>query len=152
MKQTLLSFLIILVLAQPSIAAEVQHFWDFEGAEPYGDRVGLADGSVTDPTTVVQDVGHDGGSALRTIDLVDTDDFVEIDDSQFEQPMTGDFSMSYWFNIEDDFFTDPRGIFDFSGDGSDGVQSLFIDAGGNADNLAFRVDGTSGFALALTPF
>lgn len=145
-------WLIVLTCCSYGTAAEVQHFWDFEGAGPYLDRVGMAHGNVTVPTTVTTDAGHDSGQSMRTIDLVDIDDYVDIDDSQFFQPMTGDFSMSYWFNMEVDQFDDPRGLFDFSGDGMDGVQSLYIDAGGNADNLAFRVDGTGGAALALTPF
>lgn len=62
----------------------------------------------------------------------------------------GEFSFSYWVKLPVDNNTDPRGVFDFSGDGGDGPQSLFIQAGANPNRLAFRVDGAgSANALAL---
>ncbi len=143
--------MLILLISPALRAAEVRHYWNFDSITIFEDQVGTAHGSVTPMTTVTTDLGYDGNSSVRTIDLVDDDDFVRIDANNLTQPLQGDFSMSYWFNMEDDMFEDPRGIFDFSGDGGDGVQSLFIDAGGNANNLAFRVDGTTGSALALTP-
>ena len=59
------------------------------------------------------------------------------------QPLTAAFSVSYWFRLPDDGVgnTVPRGIFDFSGNGGDGPQSLYIGTNGN---LAFRIDGTLG--------
>ncbi|MDB4438452.1 LamG domain-containing protein, partial [bacterium] len=53
------------------------------------------------------------------------------------QPGEEAFSMFYWIRMPDDLTTDPRGIFDFSGNGGDGVQSLYI---GTAGDLAFRID------------
>ena len=125
--------------------AELIHYWNFEG--DFLDQIGMAHGTVTGSTSVTFDTGHDGNMAMRTIAEVSSeDDFVTIDGSQMTDPGDGAFSFSYWFNMANDFTTDPRGIFDLSGDGDDGVQSLYI---GNSDELAFRVDGLEGGQPAL---
>ena len=139
------------LLAATTQAANVEHLWDFEGASAFDDRVGLANGAVSPSTSVTLDVGHNGGTAMRTQAAITADDLVDIDDTQFLDLGTEAFAMTYWFNMTDDGFDDPRGFFDFSGNGGDGPQSLYIDRGGNADNLAFRVDGSTGFALAFVP-
>ena len=125
--------------------AELLHYWNFEG--DFMDQIGLAHGSVTATTTVTFAAGFDGNQAMQTIaEVTSDDDFVTIDSAQTTDPQGEAFSFSYWFNMTNDFTTDPRGIFDFSGDGDDGAQSLYI---GNSDTLAFRVDGLGGGEPAL---
>ena len=128
-------------------AAQVQHFWNFEGG--FDDQVGTADGSVTGTTSVGSIVGADGGTAgaFRST-VTGPDDWVDVPVSDLYNPGTGAFSMSYWIQLGEDMSTNPRGIFDFGGNGGDGPQSLYI---GNSGNLAFRIDGTSGGAAALVP-
>ena len=133
----------------PSQVREVVALWDFEGVTSFTDRVGTADGMVTDNTSVTLGNGPGNSRAMRTnASISGSDDVVTIQSGTSFQPGEGPFSMSYWFRIADDGNTAPRGIFDFSGNGGDGAQSLYI---GNTQELAFRVDGANGFSLAKIP-
>ena len=123
-------------------AATVENYWDFEGTSPFADQAGSADGSVTGSTTVTTVTtvaGHGGGTAMHTQSSVSgANDYVSIDGSTLFDPGTGSFSMSLWFRMPDDGSTTiNRGLFDFSGFGGDGVQSLYSGSG----SLIFRVDG-----------
>ena len=125
------------------------HYWDFEGDHPYDDKAGDADGDVRPNTTVTIDAGHDGGSCMRTVDVITgADDIVLLDNNFVWSPGTEPFSISYWFNIEDDFNTVARGIFDFSGSGLTGIQSLYLDS---STELVLRVDGSGGAAIVRHP-
>lgn len=134
-----------------SPAAELLHYYDFENG--YDDLAGGANG--TAGSEVEGTDGFDDGEAaffpgnLSTGGPFDQEGYLNLD--PVISGVDGDFSFSYWVKLEaDDATTDPRGIFDFSGDGGDGPQSLFIQQGANADKMAFRVDGTgTSFALAL---
>ena len=141
--------LVACTLAIPATqAAQIVHYWDFEGS--YEDKVGAADG--TAGSLVTSATGYDGGTAADFVGEVATgftaDAYVDLDSTQLVSPGTGAFSMSYWFKIADDNSTTARGIFDFSGNGGDGPQSLYI---GTSGNLAFRIDGTLGGQAALVP-
>ena len=144
----LIALLFTTLATTPAGAVDLVHYWDFEAG--YDDVAGTADG--TAGSLVTSATGHDGGTAANFVGEVASgftaDAYVDIDSSQFVSPGTGAFSMSYWFKIADDGTTNARGIFDFSGNGGDGPQSLYI---GNTGNLAFRVDGTSGGQAALVP-
>lgn len=138
-------FVLLPVAVPAAYGQNVVHYWNFESN--FDDQVGSAHGTVTAQTTVTFDVGHDGNSAMRAQALTNSeDDFVSIDSSQTFNPGSNPFSFSYWFKIENDGTSNPRGLFDFSGDGFDGAQSLYI---GTTDNLAFRVDAVGGGAPAL---
>ena len=131
------SGLLILFATAPARAATVMHFWDFEAG--YADLVGAAEGSVTGATTVGSATGHAGSGLAATTQasVSGANDCIAVSGSNFFAPGTGAFSMSYWFRLPNDGAANPRGIFDFSGNGGDGPQSLITATG----NLAFRVDG-----------
>ena len=134
------------LLPQPHQAV---HYWDFEGTEPFDDKAGSADGTIRPNTTITLDTGHDGGVAMRAVDeITGADDIVILDNNQIVTPGSEAFSFSYWFNIADDANTVSRGLFDFSGNGLSGVQSLYSDS---SSELIFRVDGSSGFAIVKVP-
>ena len=77
------------------------------------------------------------------------DDHLVLDSAELYDPGDEAFSIAYWVRLPDDSSSDPRGIFDFSGNGRDGVQSLYI---GTTGELAFRIDFPgSGFSLAKIP-
>lgn len=146
---------IALVAAQFSglgMAAELKHFWDFEGEQWWLDKVGEAHGEEpTETTTLERDEGYGGlGESLKVVTEINGgDDQLNLAADQLFQPGEEAFSFFYWIRMPDDMTTDPRGIFDFSGNGRDGVQSLYI---GSSGELAFRVDfpGT-GVALVKVP-
>ena len=131
----------ITLLPFVSHSAELIHYYDFEG--DFDDRVGEAHG--TAGAEVTTSVGFDGGTAATFVSGIegggafDETGYVALDSSI--SSVTGEFSLSYWVKLSVDATTTPRGIFDFSGDGGDGPQSLFIQTGANENKLAFRVDG-----------
>jgi|GEM_PF-5615130 len=135
-----------------SQTADIKHFWDFETG--YDDGVGSANGIAGAEVSTA--TGHDGGTACFTPsalpgDVVfDEPGYVDIDPAITSiGDGTTPFAFSYWVRLDFDDTTNPRGIFDFSGDGGDGPQSLFIQAdNANKDMMAFRVDG-AGFAVAF---
>lgn len=132
-------------------AAELQHLWDFEGDEWWLDKVGLAHGLVTPASTLETDSGAGGvGRSMKIGSIVSgDDDHLRVDSTKLYQPGTEAFSVAFWIRMPDDGGTDPRGIFDFSGNGNDGVQSLFI---GTSGELAFRIDlPGADFMLAKVP-
>ena len=104
------------------------------------------DGVVTAATTVTTSTSYNG-SAAGTFNnagsgaggVFDADDYLDL-----SSPISfvDDFSIAYWVSLPADASTNPRGIFDFSGNGGDGPQSLFIQGGAPAGNMAFRVDGS----------
>lgn len=137
----------LLPLTAPG-AAIVQNYWDFEGG--YNDKIGSANGTAGAEVTTT--TGHGGSGtgavfpgALSGGGAFDSTGYVDINPVTPSSGTTG-FSMSYWFKIADDGGTNARGIFDFSGDGGDGPQSLYI---GSNNSIAFRVDGTTGGGAAL---
>jgi hypothetical protein len=125
-------------------AAQIVHFWDFE--TDFADTIGSGGG--TAGVDVSTGTGHDGNTAavfpatvsgggpFTSAGYVGT---TGVD-------ISGPFAMSYWIRMADDGSTNPRGIFDFSGNGGDGPQSLYI---GTSNSLAFRFDGISGGGAAL---
>lgn len=144
-----------LMVVAPSLlplkGAEVVHYYDFESG--YEDLAGEADGAVGNEVTTSS--GFDGGQAASFPgSLTSGDPFDERGVVGIDPPITeidGEFSFSYWVKLAEDVAADePRGIFDFSGDGEDGPQSLYIQRGPNANRLAFRVDGAGdGNAVAF---
>jgi len=140
-------FVALAATALPAMSATLVHYWDFEGG--YADKAGSADG--TAGAEVSTSTGWDGNTAAQFPGAVsgggafDSTGYVDI---TVGTPVAGAFTMSYWIKIADDGGTNARGIFDFSGDGGDGPQSLYI---GGTGNLAFRVDGLSGGGAALAP-
>lgn len=149
MKSTpiLVGMVALLPLTAPG-AALVQNYWDFEGN--FNDKVGSANGSAGSEVTTT--TGHGGSGTASTYPSTlsgggafDSDGYTDIAPT-VPSSGTNAFSMSYWFKIADDSSTNPRGIFDFSGNGGDGPQSLYI---GSNNSIAFRVDGTTGGGAAL---
>ena len=125
--------------------ATTRHYWGFEGGEPYRDPVGAAHAEVSSTTTVTLEGGHDGlGQSMRTRALITgVNDFARIADaSKLTIPGEGAFSMSGWFRMPA-ATTNNRGVFDFSGNGSDGPQMLLT----AADSLNFRIDGLGTYNL-----
>ncbi|XAL98015.1 LamG domain-containing protein [Phycisphaeraceae bacterium D3-23] len=128
-----------LAFAGGASAANLVNYWSFEAG--FGDSVGSGGG--TAGSEVTTGTGHDGNTAavfpaaLSGGGPYNADGYVDTTGVT----VSGAFAFSYWFNISDDGTTDPRGIFDMSGNGGDGPQSLYI---GNSDSLAFRVDGDGG--------
>ncbi|QDU55080.1 LamG-like jellyroll fold domain-containing protein [Aeoliella mucimassa] len=150
--KTMVALLILVSTAAEVSAVELLHYWDFEGS--YEDKAGLADG--TAGAEVVSVTGHNGNTAayfpaaLASGEAFDATGYVDIDSTKTTNTGNAAFSFSYWFKLAVDDTTDARGIFDFSGNGGDGPQSLWIQTGTNENKLAFRVDGVgSGNALAL---
>ncbi|QDU55081.1 LamG domain-containing protein [Aeoliella mucimassa] len=135
--------LALLVFASTASAAQILHYWDFETS--YADKVGAADG--TAGSEVTTSVGHDGATAatfpgsLAGGGAFTEEGFVDTTGAD----VIGAYAFTYWFKIADDGTTNPRGLFDFSGNGGDGPQSLYI---GNSDTLAFRMDGAGGGGAA----
>ena len=133
----------LMALSTPLAAqnATVLNYWDFE--TDYADKAGTADG--TAGTEVTTTTGHDGGTALFAPDSLagggafDNRGYVDLAGAGVFNSGTAAFSMSFWFKIADDGGTNARGLFDFSGNGGDGPQSLYI---GTTNNLAIRIDGT----------
>ena len=130
-------------------AAELAHYFDFESG--FDDLAGGSDGTAGAEVETTE--GFDGGVAAFFPSQLSTPPF---DDRGYVEltpaitDLTGEFSFSYWVKLEVDGTTNARGIFDFSNDGGDGPQSLFIQTGVNANKLAFRVDGLgSQAAVAL---
>lgn len=121
-------------------AAELAHYFDFETG--FDDLTGGTNG--TAGTEVETTAGFDGGNAAFFRSELSSPPFDDRGYLALTPPiadLSGEFSFSYWVNLEVDDTTNARGIFDFSGDGGDGPQSLFIQNGVNANKLAFRVDG-----------
>lgn len=120
-------------------AADLVHLWDFEGDNWGADKVGTANGELTAETKLAQVAGRNGvGKGLSVPSLVGGgDERLVIDSARLVAPGAEPFSFSYWVRMPDDATSSPRGIFDFSGNGRDGVQSLYI---GTSGELAFRVD------------
>lgn len=144
-----------LMVVAPSLlplkGADLIHYYDFESG--YEDLAGEADGAAGNE--VATSTGFDGGqAAFFPGSLTSGDPFDERGVVGIDPPITeidGEFSFSYWVKLVADVTADePRGIFDFSGDGEDGPQSLYIQRGPNANRLAFRVDGAgTGNAVAF---
>ena len=149
MKTTLvLAGMAALLPLAASGAAVVQNYWDFEGG--YADKTGSANGTAGAEVTTT--TGHAGGDtaavfpgALSGGGAFDSTGYMDIN-PVVPSSGTNAFSMSYWFKIANDGNTNARGIFDFSGDGGDGPQSLYIGSNGN---IAFRIDGLGGGGAAL---
>ncbi|MDB2673921.1 LamG domain-containing protein [Akkermansiaceae bacterium] len=133
-------------------SAELVHLWDFEGEQWWLDKAGEANGdepSETSTLVVEAGVGEQGGSLSVNSSISGGNDHLFIDTDELYQPGDEAFSMFFWIRMPDDLTTDPRGIFDFSGNGGDGVQSLYI---GTAGDLAFRIDFPGpDFALVRVP-
>ncbi len=137
-------------------AQELKHFWDFEGdaTTRWMDKAGAAHGSAPDPITFAPAEDREGtpDSAVHFESIVGSpSDYLAIEGAELWQPGDEAFSFSYWFRMPDDGTSDPRGIFDFSGNGGDGVQSLY---NANADFFAFRVDipGAANALVQISPF
>lgn len=147
---------VLLVSAVPlfevGIAAELRHFWDFEGEQWWLDKEGEAHGvEPSDRTTlrIEPGVGGVGQSVGVATAIRGGDDHLVVAADELFQPGDEAFSFFFWVRMPDDMTTDPRGIFDFSGNGGDGVQSLYI---GGSGELAFRIDFPgAGNALAKVP-
>ncbi|MDA7868781.1 LamG domain-containing protein [Akkermansiaceae bacterium] len=133
-------------------AAELKHLWDFEGEEWWVDKVGEADGEEpadTSTLTVEPGVGERGASLKIQAEISGGNDHLLLASNDLYEPGTEAFSMFFWVRMPDDMTTAARGIFDFSGNGGDGVQSLYIGAAGD---LAFRIDFPgAGVALVRVP-
>ena len=133
--------------------AGLVNYWDFESPDPFLDKKGTAVSAVTASTTVTTVAGVRGAQAMNALNSTGgDDDFLDVDGTTLHQPGTEAFSFSYWFRIPDDGLSAPRGIFDFSANGGDGVQSLFIDNSTNPNgqpSLAFRIDHDNG-GVSLT--
>lgn len=123
--------------------AAVLHYYDFESN--FDDQIGAANGTAGAEVGTVIGGGFDSGNAaFFPASLSGGGPFGPtgyVDLSPNVPTLTGAFSFSYWVRLNVDGSTEPRGIFDFSGDGDDGPQSLYIQNGANAGRLAFRVDG-----------
>jgi hypothetical protein len=134
------------------MAAELKHFWDFEGEQWWLDKKGTAHGDKpSDTATLEREEGHGGkGESLKVVTKINGgDDQLNLAADQIFQPGEESFSFFFWVRLPDDMTTDPRGIFDFSGNGRDGVQSLYI---GTTEELAFRIDFPgSDFSLVKIP-
>ena len=121
--------------------ADLVHYYDFE--ENSNDRVGSSNG--TDGAEVTTSAGFDGNTAatfpsgLARGNPFDDTGYIDLDPAIAD--VSGEFSFFSRVKLEVDETTNPHGIFDFSGDGRDGPQSLFIQSGGNENRMAFRVDG-----------
>lgn len=143
------SFLTLVSFSSPATGAELKHFWDFEGEEWWLDKVGEAHGAEpTDQSTIEVEPGvsEAGNAAKFQAEIGGGDDYLLISGADLYQPGTEAFSFFFWIRMPDDGENLARGIFDFSGNGFDGVQSLYI---GSAGELAFRIDlPGSGFVLA----
>ncbi|BDS08918.1 hypothetical protein NT6N_39580 [Oceaniferula spumae] len=140
-KKCVLAFGCACALAPIAHGVTLLHYWDFEGG--YNDKAGASNGTAgAEVSTITGQDGNTGAffpSAVTGGGAFDSTGYVDIAPAT---NVSGAFSMSYWVQLPADTSTDGRGIFDFSGDGGDGPQSLFIQSGGNAGNLAFRVDGS----------
>lgn len=152
--RTTIPFLAILAapLALPGVT--LVHYYDFEGG--YSDLAGASNG--TAGAEVTSATGFDGGTAANFPSTLSGGGAFSsagyVDISPAISGVTGAFAFSYWLSLSVDTTTNPRGIFDFSGDGGDGPQSLFIQTGGNAGNMAFRIDGagsTNAVTFATVP-
>ena len=134
------------------MAAELKHFWDFEGEQWWLDKKGTAHGDKpSDTATLEREEGHGGmGESLKVVTKINGgDDQLNLAADQIFQPGEESFSFFFWVRLPDDMTTDPRGIFDFSGNGRDGVQSLYI---GTTEELALRIDFPgSDFSLVKIP-
>jgi hypothetical protein len=134
--------------AASAVTAEPVHLWDFEGAGPFADKIGAANGTVTASTVIGLVPGHVASSTAMSApgQVATANDFVAISGGTLYNPTMTGFSVSLWFQLPNDGGAFPRGIFDFSGNSGDtGPQSLYTQTG----NLAFRVDGTgTAFSLA----
>lgn len=135
--------------------ASIIHYWNFEEELPeVPDEIGESGG--TTGAEVTATTGPDDSGALFFPPAIqgggafDETGYVDLDPIVADVPQA--FSMTYWVSLEVDNTTNPRGIFDFSGNGNQGVQSLFIQNGANADKMAFRVDGTNGLNSAAVTF
>ena len=121
-------------------AAELAHYFDFETG--FDDLTGGTNG--TAGTEVETTAGFDGGNAAFFRSELSSPPFDDRGHLALTPPiadLSGEFSFSYWVRLNSDPSTNARGIFDFSGDGGDGPQSLYIQSGAQAGRLAFRVDG-----------
>ena len=134
------------------MSADLVHFWDFEGEQWWLDKAGDAHGDEPAETTTLKiegGVGERGASMKVNSEIGGGDDQLFIAADELFQPGEEAFSMFFWIRMPDDLTTDPRGIFDFSENGGDGVQSLYI---GTAGDLAFRIDFPGlDFALVRVP-
>ncbi|MGI9241955.1 MAG: LamG domain-containing protein [Verrucomicrobiales bacterium] len=150
MKQPTFACLLCGLIHSTALGAELVHLWDFEGENWGEDKVGLAHGEISAETKLVQVPGPNGvGTGMSVPSLVGGgDERLVIDSAQLVAPGAEAFSVSYWVRMPDDDTTSPRGIFDFSGNGGDGVQSLYI---GSSRELAFRIDVPGAFSLVKVP-
>ena len=132
------------LLTSAASGAETRHFWDFEGASPYQDKVGTAHATVTETTEVVLSEGHSaGGTSMTTpVAVAGANQLAAVPGASLFAPQTAAFSFSGWFRLPADTANN-RGIFDFSGNGFDGPQMLLT----SANSLNFRVDGTGSYNL-----
>ena len=135
---------LILVFAvrffEVGVAAELKNFWDFEGEQWWLDKEGEAHGEEPSDTTTLErepGVGEQGKSLSVGSEISGGNDHLLVASDELFQPGNEAFSFFFWIRMPDDMTTDARGIFDFSGNGGDGVQSLYI---GSAGELAFRID------------
>ena len=154
MKRNWIALAMVSVALMPEVgtAAELKHLWDFEGEQWWLDKVGEAHGEEPTADTTIQiepGVGGPGQAVLIATEITGGDDHLVVAANELYQPGDEAFSFFYWIRMPDDMTTDARGIFDFSGNGGDGVQSLYI---GGSGELAFRIDvpGT-GVALVKVP-
>ncbi|MCP5537846.1 MAG: PEP-CTERM sorting domain-containing protein [Akkermansiaceae bacterium] len=126
-------------------AASVVNYWDFEGG--YTDKAGTAHG--TAGANVSTTAGHTGSPTAAVFPASQAGGFtsasyVDLPAGNVHNSGSDAFSMSFWFNISN--ATTNRGILDFSGNGGEGPQSLYLSA---TNTLAFRVDGAGGGGAAL---
>lgn len=143
-----------LVAACPALqGASLVHYYSFES--DFNDAVGSANGTAGAEVGTATGNGFDGGNAasfpgtLSGGGAFGPAGYVSL--SPNVPTLSGAFSFSFWARLNIDASTNPRGVFDFSGDGGDGPQSLYIQNGPNANKLAFRVDGLgTGNAVAFS--
>lgn len=123
--------------------ASLLHYYDFES--DFNDPTGGANGTAGAEVSSSLGGGFDGGNAVSFPGSLSGGGpygpagYVAL--SPTIPSLTGPVAFSYWVRLNSDPLTNARGIFDFSGDGGDGPQSLYIQSGAQAGRLAFRVDG-----------
>ncbi|MFT5410884.1 MAG: hypothetical protein ACI9NC_003617 [Verrucomicrobiales bacterium] len=121
-------------------AADLKHLWDFEGEQWWLDKMGRAHGiEPGESTTLATEAGAgEIGRSLKVAALIGgVDDHLTLNAAELYQPGNEGFSLVYWIKMANDQATSGRGIFDFSGNGRDGIHCLYI---GTSDELAVRID------------
>jgi hypothetical protein len=131
--------LLSLIISSAPAQIALKHYWSFEGPDPGADSAGGSNGTVTAATSITSGDGQAAPStaAIFVEEITGPDDIIQLDGLNLFQPGTTAFSLSYWIKMPDDSTTAPRGIFDFSANGGDGLQSLYI---GTTNELAVRID------------